>query len=726
MGVKLVQTNFSSGEVDPLLDMRHDTGAYVNGARKLRNVSLLNQGGVARRAGTTYLNTLTARTRLIPFEFSSTERYIFAFSNTRLDVYGTTGSLITTLTGCPWTTAILFSMTFTQAADVMIVCHQTIPMQKIIRTGSSTFTRAAVDFTQGVNGNQIFQPYYKFAEDSVTLSASATTGAGVTITASAAGFTADYVGLRLRWFGVEILITAFTSSTVLVGTIQGTLQGDYDIDPLRSTDGSTIIEVTHAQHGFSTGAAVTFSGINGFAGITAGSLNGSRSITVIDDNKYTFVAGNVATSSLDGGGPNVKFSGANLPTRNWDEPSFSVVTGYAGACTFHESRLWFGGSSSQPDALWASKINQFFNFDVGEGLENESIQVTVGSDDISNVKHLVSNRHLQIFTSTSEFYIPRNLNTTVTPGNITINRQTPYGCADIPPLPFDGATVYVQATLKAVREFIYTDAEQAYNSAALTILSDHLIQSPSDMAVSYGTADRSEQYLLLVNNDGTMAIFHSARAEKLAGWTLWSTDHPSNIAKFDSVITIGDKIYVSVLRGTSYYLEQFASDHLDLSLDCSKAYTSGSPQTVWTVNAIYQNRLVSVVSGNYYLGNYTVNGSNQITLTDSVSAITVGFNYDVEVETLPVHVQLPQGSYTGRPKRIARVILGLDNTLAVSVAGNKLIIKQVNDDFSLPPTAATGKREFFLLGFNRDATVAITQSEPLPMRLLGLAMEVSV
>jgi len=726
MGVKLVQTNFSSGEVDPLLDMRHDTGAYLNGARKLRNVALLNQGGVARRAGTNHLNTLTARTRLVPFEFSASERYLFAFSNTRLDIYGTDGSLITSLTGCPWTTSILFSMTYTQAADVMIVCHQTMVTQKITRTGASTFTRAALAFTEGVNGNQIFQPYYKFADDAVTLQASATTGSGVTITASAAGFTSSYVGLRLRWFGVEILITGYTSSTVLTGTIKGTLEANYDIDPFRSKDASTTIEVTHAQHGLATGASVTISGANGFAGITTANLNGARTITVIDDNKYTFVAGGAATSSVDGGGPNVKFSGANLPTRNWDEPSFSVVAGYAGACTFHESRLWFGGSLSQPDALWASKINQFFNFDVGEGLDNESIQVTIGSDDISNVKHLVSNRHLQIFTSTSEFYIPRNQNTTVTAGNITINRQTPYGCADIPPHPFDGATVYVQATLKAVREFIYTDAEQAYNSAALTILSDHLIQSPFDMAVSYGTTDRSEQYLLLVNNDGTMAIFHSARAEKLAGWTLWSTKHPSGIAKFDSVTTIGDKIYVSVLRGTSYYLEQFASDHLDLSLDCSKSYTSGSAQTVWTVNSIYQNRVVSVVSGGYYLGDYTVNGSNQITLNDAVTDIVVGFNYDVEVETLPVHIALPQGVFTGRPKRIARVILGLNSTLAVTVRGNRLIIRQVTDDFSLTPTAVTGKKEFFLLGFNRDATVLITQSEPLPMRLLGLAMEVSV
>jgi len=472
MGVKLVQTNFSSGEVDPLLDMRHDTGAYQNGARKLRNVALLNQGGVARRAGTTHLNTLTARTRLVPFEFSSTERYIFAFSNTRLDIYGTDGAFITAITGCPWTTAILFSMTYSQAADVMIVCHQTMPMQKITRTGLTTFTRSALAFTEGVNGEQIFQPYYKFADSDVTLKASATTGSGVTITASAAYFTSDYVGLRLRWFGIEILITAFTSSTVLVGTIKGTLEGTYDIDPFKTKDGSTLIEVTHAQHGFATGASVTISGTNAFGGATG--FNGAKTITVVDDNKYTFNLAAAATSSVDGGGPNVKFSGANLPTRDWDEPVFSVVAGYAGAVTFHEARLWFGGSASVPDGLWASKINQFFNFDVGEGLDNESIQVTVGSDDISNVKHLVSNRHLQIFTSTSEFYVPRNQNTTVTAGNITINRQTPYGCADIPPHPFDGATVYVQATLKAVREFIYTDTEQAYNSAALTILSDHL------------------------------------------------------------------------------------------------------------------------------------------------------------------------------------------------------------------------------------------------------------
>lgn len=724
MGVKLVQTNFSNGEIDPLMDMRHDTGAYQGGARKLRNVALLNQGGVSRRPGTGYLATLNGRSRLIPFEFSAAERYVLAFSNTRLDIYNTSGTLLQTLTSCPWTSSQLFDLTFTQAADVMIVCHPEMQTQIIRRTGLSTFTRAAFAFGNSINSDLIYQPYYKFSDDTVTLSASGTTGS-VTLTTSAAFFTASYVGLRLRWFGIEIEITAFTNSTTATGTVKGTLKGHYDVDPFATTEGSNVVEVTHVNHGLSTGTSVTIAGANGFGGISSNQLNGTRTITVVNDNLYTVVAGANASSSLDGGGSNVTFSGNNIPTRNWAEPSFSVVRGWPGCVTFHENRLWFGGSYSQPDSLWSSKIGDFFNFDLGEGLDNESIQVSVGSDDISSIKHLVSNRHLQIFTATSEFYIPRVSQSTITPANITIARQTPYGSGKVTPLPFDGATVFLQSTQKAIREFLYTDTEQAYNAPTLTLLADHLISSPNDMTVSYGTSKRGEQYLLVTNSDGSIAVFHSARAEKLAGWALWTTSHPSGTASFDSIVGLGDRIYISVLRGSTYYLERLAESDTDLTLDCSVSYTSGSATKNWTVGSIFYNRTVSVVSNNYYLGDFAVDGSGNLVLNDEVTSITVGFNYTPEIETLPVNLQLPDGFYTGRPKRIARVILGLNSTLAVSVAGNKLIVRQVTDDFSIQPTAVTGKREFFLLGFKRDATVIITQTEPLPMRVLGLALEVS-
>lgn len=719
--IKQVQTNFSSGELDPALRMRVDTGAYQNGAFRLRNVSLLNAGGVARRSGTSYLATLTADSRLLPFDYSVSERYVFALSNGRLDVYDLAGSLVTTVTtGVTWTTAQLFELTYTQVADVMIVCHPSWAPRVIRRTSLTTFTVSAFAFDQSIDGNKIYQPYYKFAADNVTISTSAITGSGVTVTASASVFTSAYVGTRLRWKDVEIEITSYTSGTALVGTIKGSLIGSYDLDPLRTSHGSTIIEVTHVGHGFATGQTITISYANGVGGLTSGQVNGTFTITVVDDNRYTYDCTHTATSAEDGGGPAVKYTSSSTATRDWSEPVFSPVNGYPGAVAFHEGRLWFAGSEAVPDGLWASKIGSFFNFDVGDGLDNDSIQITIASEDISNVRHLVSHRDLQIFTATGEFFVPRMTSQGITPSNIRVSRQTPYGANKVTPLPFDGATIFVQASGKSVREFNYSDAADGYASTDITLLASHLISSPVDMAVLYGTPKRGEQYALIVNNDGTLAVFYSARAENVAGWSQWNM----GTALIKSVCVLGDAIYVAVQRGATYVLEKFSDGEL-LTLDSSVSLTAGSATTTWTLGTYYAGKTVAVVSGDVYLGQYTANGSGVIELDTAVTSITAGFNYTVEIKTLPINVQLTTGSMLGMPKRISRVLLGLDSTLACTISGNSLILRQVTDDLSIAPARFSGIKEFFLLGYAREAQVTITQDEPLAMRILGMNLEVA-
>lgn len=47
-----VKTNFSAGELDPLLHGRTDLDQWSNGARTMRNVRPLPQGGFKRRDGT--------------------------------------------------------------------------------------------------------------------------------------------------------------------------------------------------------------------------------------------------------------------------------------------------------------------------------------------------------------------------------------------------------------------------------------------------------------------------------------------------------------------------------------------------------------------------------------------------------------------------------------------------------------------------------------------------
>ena len=78
-------TNFSSGELSHLLSSRIDSEAYRNGANQLRNVRIRAQGGVTRRPGLRYLQTLSnIAYQAEPFVYDEDEAYIIPVSYTHL------------------------------------------------------------------------------------------------------------------------------------------------------------------------------------------------------------------------------------------------------------------------------------------------------------------------------------------------------------------------------------------------------------------------------------------------------------------------------------------------------------------------------------------------------------------------------------------------------------------------------------------------------------------
>jgi len=292
MQYRRFQTNFSGGEIDPLFVARSDTGVHANALSRARNVALLATGGLSRRPGLKRLATTNtnAKTRLAKWEFSAGERYVVAFSASKADFYGTNGVLAQAMTGCPWTEAQLPLLRWAQAADVMIVACQSWVPQVLRRTGATSFTRENFTFIKSANSELTYQPYYKFASDTTTVKPSAATGS-ITLTANANVFTADHIGLRLRWDGIEIQITAVASGTSATGTVQGELEGRYDVNPFKVIEGISTVEVTHVAHGLVPGTIITLTGCNDTGGITAGNLNGNRQITIINDNLYKFTAG---------------------------------------------------------------------------------------------------------------------------------------------------------------------------------------------------------------------------------------------------------------------------------------------------------------------------------------------------------------------------------------------------------------------------------------------------
>ncbi len=811
------QASFLRGELDPKILSRVDLAAYGQGLKKARNVVPVNQGGIERRSGSVYRANLGAVSRIEPFIFNATQEYIFAFQNQSLKIYSTNGTLVATLSSCPWVTSELFEMNFSQSGDNMIIVHENFVPQIITRVGSTTFTRTAFGFEQSQNGADTFQPYFKFADDSITLDIStASAGSGVTVTASSSYFTSSYVGMKLRYHGSELTVTGYTSATQVIATLEKDVEIVLDEDPFASRQGSGEVTVTHVQHGFTTGASIGISGAEDIFdsdgnGLAAGNLNGTRTITVIDDNHYKFTAGasDTATESVDGGGVRVVISG-HPPTTQWDEQVFSAVNGFPRTVTFHEQRLFFGGVTALPDGIQASKVADFFNFDVGDAEDADSVQIQIASDQVNEIRHLISSKTLEIFTSTGEFFLKPQVSKPITPTDIQIIRQSSLGVQEkAMPKRFDGATIFIQNNGKTVREFFFNSGSEEFTSNSISLLSSHLIDTPVDSATITSIGERTEQFYFLVNTDGTMGVFTSQRAEKIAGWVLWTTD-----GTYESVACTTGNIYAVVKRTINgsdiYYLEQFANTSFDVPTDCTTTKTiSGSYQphgtplvkgaisssttfvadgftnapsqgetfqfggtgTTYTISSatatsnsgeytIVINSAVSqadntalqfvtskvfsglnttpnligktvfATSGSteggniFYFGDGTVDSNGNVSFDTPISACDIGLLYSPTIHTLPIDATIQSGQLTGHPRKIGKAVVELSSTYNIQINSNDVILTTVSLNTSSGIASFTGKKEVYVLGYSLEPNLEISQSVPVPMRILGLTTEV--
>ena len=83
-------STFSAGEISPLLEGRTGLEKYKEGLADLTNMIVMPTGGTKRRPGTEYLGevkTSSVKSRLIPFQFKSTDTYILEFGNEIMRVY---------------------------------------------------------------------------------------------------------------------------------------------------------------------------------------------------------------------------------------------------------------------------------------------------------------------------------------------------------------------------------------------------------------------------------------------------------------------------------------------------------------------------------------------------------------------------------------------------------------------------------------------------------------
>jgi len=666
-----IQNDFTSGELDPRLRARTDIAQYNSGLTTARNVSIQPQGGAVRRDGTKYVAELDSgaanAVRMVSFEFSISDSYMLIFTPGKMYVFKN-NALVTDINGSgndyltvsALTSSILPEMNWVQSADTVIVTHEDLAPLKIVRGASdSTWTASTISFG--------YVPQYAY---------SITTVDGSTLTTDS----------------FDHLDPSGTSGNITIEAMKSGGSSESDV----FTQSASYYE-------------------NQYLNVTP--FGRLRIIRKVDDHTLECYAEVPLfdTSIIDK---------ADFEIERGYEDVWSSSRGYPRSVTFHEGRLYFGGTKSRPSTLFGSRVSDFFNFDPGEALDDAGVEATLDTGTFNAIIDIYAGRHLQVFTTGGEFYVPQSLDEPITPSNFIVKEQTAFGSKPgIRVQNVDGSTIFVQRQGKSLQEFVFSDTVNAYVSAKISLLSSHLLKSPSEVAVRRSTATDEGDRLMIVNDDdGSIACYTLLRSQNVIAPSEWTTD-----GDFVNIGVDVDTIYVVVKRNIDssdvYYVEVFDADVL---VDC--AITGGAASSVNVAHL--EGETVKVIRDGVVEADQTVGASpHTVTFAQAATAShTVGLNFTPEIKTLPVEPRLPSGSLKGFKKRIFEVNAELFETQALTINGKEVAFRRFGDDILDDDVDEfTGIKTLHgILGYTYDGQITVGQNVPLKMTVLGIDYKVSV
>jgi hypothetical protein len=726
-------TNFSTGELDPLLRARVDLQQYGNALAKATNVLIQPQGGLRRRPGLKHIlqlpNTSTESAgngvRLVPFSFSVDDSYMLCFTHNRMyiikngvvqaNINGSGNSYLTTTIG----SSIVDDMCWTQSADTLIVVHPDLQPVRITRTSDTAWTATTITFDS--------IPKYAFninfdTNIGSTLTPSAVSG-NITLTASATNHDS---GAAQAGTSTTITLKSTSSATddiyngMYVTITSGTGAGQIRIieDYVGSTKVATVTPAwTTTPTSASNYAITTWTAESVNQYVNASPQGRARitryiSATVVEAvTEYPFFN----TTAIDAG--------------RWElehnyEDVWSSTKGWPRSVTFHEGRLYFGGSKSRPSTVWGSKIGLFFDFVPFESLDDDAVEATLDTNDLNVITDIISSRDFQVFTTGGEFFVPQQGTDPITPLTFTFKNVSRNGIKPGTRVQsVESGSVYIQRQGKSLNEFLFSDTQLTYITQRISLLSGHLLKGPQRIALRRASSTEEADLLLMTNtNDGSMAVFSIMRSQQITSPSEYTTD-----GEFIDVGVDITQIYVvtkRVFNGTTrYFIERFQDD---LYTDC--AFIGGSAGGVGS-GLPHIGKSLNVITDGVPQSNETVSSGGAVTFDrESTTSYEVGLPITVYAKTMPVEIKLQTGSRVSFKKRIVEISAVLEETQNL-VINNQPVAFRLLDNPLLddPEPIYTGiKRVNGVLGYSREQSIEVSQNLPLKMNLLGLDYRVAV
>jgi len=679
--IRTFKTSFNGGELTPEFFGQIGDAKFQTGLALCRNFVVKPQGPIENRAGFAFVREVkdsSKAARLLPFTFSTTQTMILEMGAGYFRFH-TQGA--TVLNGAvpyeianPYAEADLFDIHFTQSGDVLTLVHPKYAPRELRRLGATNWTLVPIAFTPQV------QP--------PTAVGAASSGAGTQY---------DY----------SYVVTTFSTDllTQSVASDAGTCQNNIFAAGAKNT--VTWTAPVGAPAGTQYAVYKLQGGTYGYIGRTTGT-------SLVDDN----IAADLS-----------------LTPPTYDQV-FQAVGDYPAATSYYEQRRVFGGTSNAPQKIWMTRSGT--EADMSYSLptkDDDRIAFRIAALQANTIRHVVPLSDLLVLTSSAEFRITSVNTDALTPSSVSVKPQSYIGANNVQPVIINSNLLYGAARGGHMREMAYSRDANGYMSGDLSLRSIHLFDDFELVDMAYAKAPIP--IVWAVSSSGKLLGLTYVPEQQVGAWHQHDTD---GVFESCAVVAEGreDVLYVVVQRQVNgvqrRYVERLASRKFGaladaFFVDSGSTYAGASTTTISNLTWL-EGKTVSILADGAVHPQRVVTGG-QITLDNPASVVQVGLPITADAKTLPLAAQIDTGYGQGRIKNVNKVWMRMVSSSGIFAGPSidKLVqFKQrTTEPYGTAPALRTDEIELDVRpDWGNDAAIVVRQSDPLPITITSMTMEVSI
>lgn len=422
--------------------------------------------------------------------------------------------------------------------------------------------------------------------------------------------------------------------------------------------------------------------------------------------------------------------GITLPVRDGELAS---VDEYPRAVCYFEGRRVFAGANNARQTFIATKSGTEADLAYHiPTIADDRVKFQIAARESATIRHVIPVGALLLLTNSTEWRASSVDGDALTPLNISVRPQSFVGANNVQPVIVNNIVVFCANRGGHVREMGYTNEQQGYMTSDLSLRASHLFDNYEITDLAYAKAPHP--VLWFISTSGLLLGLSYIPEERVTAWH-WHDTGGTDVFESCAVVAEGleDRLYVVVRRTingqTKRYVERmqlFSVTSLadTVRMDAAKTYSGGGPYQTFNDLQHLAGRTVSILADGKIHPQRQVSTTGTLTLDYSASVVHIGLPYTAELQTLPVTMQI-DGFAQGRTKNVGRAWLRLFESHGFQIGPNENNLT----DGPAPAVGALQSQEVPVMStpsWQNDGTVLIRQSNPVPLTIIGMTLEVGI